>query len=535
MKRILIIILCACLSAGFISCHHGERATEPENPGNVDDNKETGDEKPDGEAGAGNDVVILFTNDLHSQIEPIGKDATYNPDKGGVARIKVLVDSVRAAEKAVIVADAGDFVQGTYYFTCLGGDVEMMVQKEIGYDVRTIGNHEFDKKIPGLKHMLSLNEVTTVSSNYDFSRTVLSNEVKESAIIEAGGHKIGFIGLGVRLSGLVAPNACENVDYSLPLNKADKIAKELKANGAEMVIALSHLGYNSDVTFPYYDSGVAAQTENIDFIIGGHSHTFMMKEQYVENEAGNAVPIVQTGSKGIYLGYMKIHLDKVGKQRFSYRLIPVDSRLDSRIDPAFASKLAYYSEKLEQSMSEVLGYCTSTLRKGSPQGTLGNWATDSMVEMCEDVFGVTPDLAVCNNGGLRAEISNGDVTRSDIYAVFPFDNKMTLLELTGTSLLKFFDSMAVNTEPLSAGVRLVIKDGAVKSVSVGGKAIDPKAKYKICTIDYLVESGRHSLDENTSRQDSAEYIYDLFCDHVKKITARGGSLQADIDDRVTVL
>ncbi len=109
--------------AGSISCHHGERATEPENPGNVDDNKETGDEKPDGEAGAGNDVVILFTNDLHSQIEPIGKDATYNPDKGGVARIKVLVDSVRAAEKAVIVADAGDFVQGTYYFTCLGGDV----------------------------------------------------------------------------------------------------------------------------------------------------------------------------------------------------------------------------------------------------------------------------------------------------------------------------------------------------------------------------------------------------------------------------
>ena len=119
---------------------------------------------------------------------------------------------------------------------------------------------------------------------------------------------------------------------------------------------------------PYYDSGVAAQTENIDFIIGGHTHTFMMKEQYVENEAGNAVPIVQTGSKGIYLGYMKIHLDKVGKQRFSYRLIPVDSRLDSRIDPAFASKLAYYSEKLEQSMSEVLGYCPSTLRTAFPQG-----------------------------------------------------------------------------------------------------------------------------------------------------------------------
>ncbi len=517
----LIYLLLSCLLAGFISCQqylekspihgvHGENANEGE-------------------------VVILFTNDLHSQIEPIDKSMTYNADRGGVARIKVLVDSVRAAEKAVIVADAGDFVQGTYYFTCLDGDVEMMVQEEIGYDVRTIGNHEFDKKIPGLQHMLALNDVTTVSSNYDFSRTVLANNVKKSAIIEAGGHKIGFLGLGTRLQGLVTPIASENVEYSLPLDHAETVARELKDNGAELVIALSHLGYNKDVTNPYQDSGVASHTENIDLIIGGHSHTFLTSAQFVENPSGKMVPIVQTGSKGIYLGYMKIDLSKTGTDRFTYRLIPVDSRLDKRIDGAFASKLRYYSEQLELSMNEVLGYCPKTMRKGKPQGELGNWASDAMVEMCEDEFGVTPDLAVCNNGGLRTEITTGDVTRADIYAVFPFDNKMTLLELTGKSLLKFFDYMASYMEPMSSGVRLTIKDGAVSSVTLNGKTIDPDAIYKVCTIDYLVESGRYAFDENIYRLDSVDYIYDLFCNQVKKAAARGEQVQASIDDRVSVI
>ena len=232
---------------------------------------------------------------------------------------------------------------------------------------------------------------------------------------------------------------------------------------------------------------------------------------------------------------MKIDMAKSGRQRFSYRLIPVDSRLDSRIDGAFASKLRYYSEQLDQSMNEVLGFCPETLRRGSPQGTLGNWATDAMVEICEDVFGERPDFAIYNNGGLRAELPKGDVTRKGIYAVFPFDNKLSLVELTGRSLLRLFDSMAQSTVPISSGVQLVIKDNAVSSVKVGGKAIDPNAKYKVCTIDYLVNSGRYSLDECTSRKDSFEFIYDFFCDHVKKLTERGEKVQASIDGRVTVL
>lgn len=522
IMKLLRYFLAAVLAAG---CQNNIHYDVPDNGSRPEKPEQPSDE-----------LVMLFTNDLHSQIEPIDPASTYNADKGGVARLKVLVDSVRAAESAVILADAGDFVQGTYYFTCLGGDVEMKVQQEIGYDVRTVGNHEFDKKIAGLNHMFSCNDVVTVSSNYDFSATVLSDKVQESAIIEAGGIKVGFIGLGARLDGLVDPVSCKGVVYSFPWENADRLAAELKDNGADIVIALSHLGYNAMSDAPYYDSGFAKRTGNIDFIIGGHSHTFLTKEVYVSNLAGRQVPIVQTGSKGIYLGYMKIDMKKTGKERFSYRLIPVDSRLDPRIDPEFAAILDGYAAQLQQTMSEVLGYCPETLRKGTPQGLLGNWAADAMAEICEEVFGVIPDVAICNNGGLRTELPAGNVTRSRIYSIFPFDNKLALLELKGSTLLAMFDAISrQGGEPVSAGVQLNIRDSEVFSVTVGGMEIDPERTYKVCTLDYLSNSDHYSLGQYISRKDSGDFVYDLICSHVKRLTEKGQSVQSSYDSRIVVL
>ncbi|MDE7127425.1 MAG: bifunctional metallophosphatase/5'-nucleotidase [Bacteroidales bacterium] len=522
---IALIALCQGCSSGseMPSGNGSQDGSQTENPGN----------QPESPA---DELVLLFTNDLHSQIEPLDEASTYNAGKGGVARIKVLVDSVKAAEKAVILADAGDFVQGTYYFTCLNGVVEMKVQKEIGYDIRTVGNHEFDKKVTGLNYMFSQNDVVTVSSNYNFSSTPLSGKVQDSAMIETSGIKVGFIGLGARLDGLVDPVSCEGVVYSYPWENADRLAAALKEAGADIVIALSHLGYNAQSDARYYDRGFAMSTENIDFIIGGHSHTFLTREVYVTNLAGKQVPIVQTGCKGIYLGYMKIEMKKSGKERFSYRLIPVNSRLDSRIDQGFASVLEGYSAELKKTMEEVLGHCPATLRKGTPQGLLGNWAADAMVEICEETFGVAPDMAICNNGGLRAELPAGEVTRSRIYSIFPFDNKLTLIEVKGSVMLQMFNSISrYNGEPVSAGVQLAIKDGQVASVKIGGKEISPEKTYKVCTLDFLSNSDHYSLGSYISRKDSEEFVYELICSHVKKLTASGCKVEASYDSRITVL
>ena len=150
MRKLLYIFatiiglsLTACELIELLPGNQTEDPVTPEAPdkGENPDNPQAPEEK---------EFVILFTNDFHSQIEPLSKEETYNADRGGIKRIKALVDSVRAAEPHVLLADAGDLVQGTYYFSLLNGVVEMMILDELGYDVRTLGNHEFDKKMVGL-------------------------------------------------------------------------------------------------------------------------------------------------------------------------------------------------------------------------------------------------------------------------------------------------------------------------------------------------------------------------------------------------
>ena len=132
-------------------------------------------------------VVILFTNDTHSQIDPIAVNAKRNADMGGVERRKVLIDSLREVYPHALLVDAGDAVQGTPYFNFYAGEVETMVMNELGYDVRTLGNHEFDNGGEALAAMLAAYKGVTVSSNYQLHRPDLQAQVVPSWLCDAGG------------------------------------------------------------------------------------------------------------------------------------------------------------------------------------------------------------------------------------------------------------------------------------------------------------------------------------------------------------
>ena len=482
------------------------------------------------------EFVILFTNDFHSQIEPLSKDETYNADRGGIKRIKALVDSVRAAEPAVLLADAGDFVQGTYYFSLLNGVVEMMAMEELGYDVRTIGNHEFDKKMTGLGDMLSLcSNVDVVASNYDFSQTSLSTFVRNSTIMETGNVKVGFIGLNVRLQNLVDPTACDGVQWQNAINVADVEAQKLREQGADMVIALSHLGYEKTDEV-YYDRGIAMNTRHIDMIIGGHSHTFLNYPEYVTNLDGERVLITQTGSKGICLGYTKVKLDDDGKPSFTYKLIPVKNHLDKKLDKAFSDMVDTYTAKVAEEMEKVIGYCPDAIRKGTPESPLNNLTADALVWMADEYYGIKADVALYNNGGMRAEISAGDLTIGDVYAVYPFDNVLSVATLTGSDLKKLFDYVASNGGlPINKEVRMVISGKKVKSVTVNGQQIDNNKTYTIATIDYLMNLGRYGLENATGRKDASDIIRDNFVAYFRHLAAENnGIITASTDGRITV-
>ena len=557
MKRFRILVLAVLMGLALsVGCERpevpGDKTEQPGGSGtsgndNGDGGSGTGDngtgDEDSGDAGSdeggqqtkSKEYVILFTNDFHSQIEPLSKDETYNADRGGIKRVKALVDSVRAAEPAVLLADAGDFVQGTYYFSLLNGVVEMMAMEELGYDVRTIGNHEFDKKMTVLGDMLALcSNVQVVASNYDFSQTSLSTFVRNSTIIETGNVKVGFIGLNVRLKNLVDPTACEGVSWQNAINVADKEAQALREQGADMVIALSHLGYEKTDEV-YYDRGIAMNTRHIDMIIGGHSHTFLNYPEYVTNLDGEDVLITQTGSKGICLGYAKIKLDDNGRPSFTYKLIPVKNHLDKKLDMAFSDMIDTYSAKVTEEMEKVIGNCPKAIRKGTPESPLGNLTADALIWMAEEYYGIKADVSLYNTGGIRAEISAGDLTVGDVYAVYPFDNVLSVATLKGNDLKKLFDYVASSGGlPVNKGVKMVISDNKVKSVTVNGQPIDDNKTYTIATIDYLMNLGRYGLENATDRRDASEIIRDCFVAYFRHLAEQNnGKITASTDGRIT--
>lgn len=543
MKRFRIWVLAVLWGlVPFVGCERpeipGDTTEKPDNSGNGggDGSSNSGNSGSDGGQvqPQGKEFVILFTNDFHSQIEPLSKEETYNADRGGIKRIKALVDSVRTAEPAVLLADAGDFVQGTYYFSLLNGVVEMMAMEELGYDVRTIGNHEFDKKMTVLGDMLALSSsVPVVASNYDFTQTSLSTFVRNSIIIPTGNVKVGFIGLNVRLQNLVDPTACEGVLWQNAINVADAEAQKLREQGADMVIALSHLGYEKTDEV-YYDRGIAMNTRHIDMIIGGHSHTFLNYPEYVTNLDGDKVLITQTGSKGICLGYAKIKLDDNGKPSFTYKLIPVKNHLDKKVDPAFSQMIDTYSAAVAAEMDKVIGYCPQAIRKGTPESPLSNLTADALVWMAEEYYGVKADVALYNTGGIRAEISAGDLTVGDVYAVYPFDNVLSVANLKGKDLKKLFEYVASSGGlPINKDVRMVISGNKVKSVTVNGKTINDNQTYTVATIDYLMNLGRYGLENATNRRDASEIIRDYFVAYFHHLAQEnGGEITASKDGRI---
>ncbi len=253
-------------------------------------------------------LVIIHSNDTHSQIEPIriGRKAGL----GGVERRLNLIDSIRAEYGAenVLLLDAGDYNQGTPYFTVGGGDLEMDLMNLLGYDAVTIGNHEFDNGQEEFARRLSNSRFPTICCNYDFSQTPLADYVQPYTIIKRGGFKIGIVGATARLSSVVSAPNLAGIE---PLNTMDEVNRWAhylkKRKRCDIVILLSHLGFEGGNETDVTDDMMAASSRDIDFIIGGHTHTFIEHPAEVENLDGKIVPIVQAASKGIVVGELKIY------------------------------------------------------------------------------------------------------------------------------------------------------------------------------------------------------------------------------------
>lgn len=256
-------------------------------------------------------ITILHTNDTHSRIEPFKKSNKYNAGKGGMVRRAELVKSVRKSNKNVLLFDAGDIYQGTPYFNMFKGEVSFKLMSKIGYDASTLGNHEFDNGIDGIDSQLKHMNFPFISSNYDFTGTKLDGKVEKYKIFEKQGIKIGVFGLGIKLEGLVLSDNYETTKYLDPIKTAQKYTQFLKHDkGCHIVVCLSHLGLKYEKEDLVSDVNVAEKTNDLDLIIGGHTHTFLDKPVVVKNPAGKEVLINQVGYAGINLGCIDFYMSK---------------------------------------------------------------------------------------------------------------------------------------------------------------------------------------------------------------------------------
>ncbi len=254
-------------------------------------------------SGPSAELVILHTNDLHSHIDPVrsGPDA----GAGGVIERAAYIDSVRAADgcRNVLLVDAGDFSQGTSYFSILKGDVEVEVMNELGYDAVCLGNHEFDNGEDELLRRAKNAEFDILCANYDFSASELGQYVKPYTMVRKAGRKIGLIGILADVTRVVDKDIAERLKYLEPVETVNKYAALLREEGCGLVIVLSHLGFKDE---PFTDPELASLISGVDIIIGGHSHTDLREKAVVKDRDGRDVVIVTDASLGVYVGKLTV-------------------------------------------------------------------------------------------------------------------------------------------------------------------------------------------------------------------------------------
>lgn len=248
-------------------------------------------------------LYVMHTSDTHSCVEPISPNFsdTAQADKAGYMRRAALVAEERDKHpEDMLLLDCGDFSQGSVYYNLFKGEVEVKLMNEMGYDACAIGNHEFDFGLDNMARLFRMARFPIVCCNYDFTGTPCQGLVKPYVIIQRAGLKVGILGVAPKLDGLVAKNCYGDVKYTEPAKAAQPIIDLLRnQEHCDVVICLSHLGWQGE---PESDKVFVPATHGIDLLLGGHSHTYFSKTEYLKDSTGRSVPVDHQGKNGRWIG-----------------------------------------------------------------------------------------------------------------------------------------------------------------------------------------------------------------------------------------
>ena len=474
-----------------------------------------------GQAASSGKLVILHTNDVHCGIDQSKNDdgAVTNIGYAGVAAYKAEMEAEYGKGNVTLV-DAGDAIQGGPIGTLTKGSALVEIMNKTGYDLAVPGNHEFDY---GMDTFLALAKDTAgypyICSNFT---DLDGNPVFDAYAVKTYGDvKVGYVGIDtpeafVKSTPTYFQDADGNYIYSFRqgnngqdlYNAVQKAVDAAKADGADYVVAIGHLGDDGS-TQEWKAQSVIANTTGINVFIDGHSHEEI--EKTVANKDGKDVVWAQTGTKLANIG--KIVIDTASGE-ITYELV---SGYDKQ-DEAVASLVKEKNDAFEAELAKVVAKSEVALTTLDASGNrLVRSGETNLGDLCADAYRVMlgADVAFVNGGGIRADITAGDITYSDIISVHPFGNEACLVETTGQHILDALEMSArlypeenggfmqvsgltyTINESTPSSVKtneegeFVSVDGAyrVTDVTVGGEPLDVNKTYTLASHNYMLKSG----------------------------------------------
>lgn len=448
-------------------------------------------------------TVILHTNDVHGAVN-------------GYACIAALKADYEAKGAEVILVDAGDFSQGTTYVSVTKGADAVTMMNAAGYDVVTLGNHEFDYGYAQLKENMSKAKFKVVCADV-FNENGTPIFDANYTYTTKSGVKVGFFGMETPETQTKANPALIKgltfaTDDAFTKAAADQVAA---LKDADVVICLAHLGIDAE-SAPYRSTDLYAAVKGIDFIIDGHSHTVMTKGEKGE-------PIQSTGTAFANIGVIVI--DNATKKIESNSLFEVKE--DTAKDETVSAAAKTIVDRVDAEYDVVFAKSEVTLNGAkAPNGNRdsetnnGDLITDAMIwKVMQNKEGLTVDadhvVAITNGGGIRAAIKPGDVTKKDINTVLPYGNTVAVIYVTGAELLEALEastySLPIGGFPQVAGINFTLYTGKAydkndatypnstyygpKSInrvvinSINGKEFKADDTYAVVTNNFVASGG----------------------------------------------
>ena len=507
--------------------------------------------------GLDNDIVILYTNDVHCAVD----------DNLGYTGLATVKNALEAQGKHVVLVDNGDAVQGDTIGTLSNGEYIIDIMNEVGYDVATPGNHEFDY---GMDQFFALTEQANfpyVSANFvdNDGNTVLDPHV----IKDEAGVKIAFVGISTPKTITTSTPKYfqdDNGNYIYAFQQ-DETGEKLyaavqsavdaaRAEGAQFVIALAHLGIEEDCS-PWTSSEVIVNTTGIDAVLDGHSHSMIQGEK-VKNKDGAEVLLSSTETKLAYIGCLTIKDDG-----------SISTTLIS--DNGMKEFIGGIQEEFEELVNTVVASTDVDLIIKDPASgeRIVRVSETNLGDLCADAYRAMSgaDVAIVNGGGVRADIPAGDITYGQIIAVHPFGNEMCVVECTGQEILDALElgcsklpaesggflQVSGMTYTVDLNVESTVKldengmfvevegERRVKDVTIGGEPLDPEKTYTLASHNYKLKDcgdGYSMFADNVFLQDSVMIDNQVLINYI--VDVLGGTVGEEYADpygqgRITII